>query len=1186
MPILNNKLAAFIRLFLPALLLILLGSWFVTKSHNEQMLDKIRNQELLNVGLRSSVLLRHFQEITGDLRFLSQHYALQQIVSVPDAQEIYPLEANLASLLRTKDFYQKVRWIDAGGQEIIRVERQGAAVLSVAQDLLRNQRERAYFIEALKLPAGSVYISTFDPGFNAENGVATEQSVIRLAMPVADKNGVKRGIVIVNYLGETVLKHFVTDPRHNGSHIALLSSDGYWLYSPNPADTWGYLPNDRTRSLASRYPESWAKIKESGQQFIDANGLWTFESIYPLRHQPGDKPAPGASVGGSNYHWIVASHLTHEQLDQLLDHNDLAHIILPALLILIFGAVTFLLQRGREEKRDSDLRFRAIFDYAKLGVGTLGPDKRWLSVNPALARMLGYSTEELVHKSWDELAHADDLAAANKEFAAALRGKANGYSMEMRYLTKDQTVIYVIVSARAIHKNDGAIDFFVVVVEDVSNWILAEQEWAASVNTLQRFIDHLPGTAYVKDAESRVLLASKGFEQMLGMKTREIIGRCSEDLFPGEFGKKMRADDARILKSGHSEVIEESINGRIFESTKFPIFRPDGPVELGGITIDITNRRRAEAKLSEQIRRSAVLLELPQKAELLTEKEFMQFALDRAEELTSSVIGFMHFINEDGLSIELVAWSASTLEKYCTASYDNHYPVSEAGIWADAARDMRPVVINDYASAPNKHGLPDGHSTLIRLLSIPVLDGGRVRMITGVGNKTLDYSDYDVETVQLISNETWRIVCRQRIEKALRLATQVVNASPVVCFRWLAKDGWPVIFVSDNVQQWGYQASDLEAGNPNYSELVHPDDLLRVSNEVARHIASGVTAYEQEYRLLTKENQVIWVVDRTSLHRDENGEPDYFDGVLTDITERKIQQLRLGATLSEQKVLNKRLEEAHNQLLQSEKMASIGQLAAGVAHELNNPIGFVHSNLGTLNSYLQDLMSIIDSFEKAANDIPDVLSPQIASTLRLMEERDFAFVKEDIFNLLAESKEGLGRVRKIVQDLKSFSRVGEQQWQEADLHQGLDSTLNIVWNELKYKCKVIKEYGDLPAVHCLISQINQVFMNLLVNAGQAIEGLGTITIRTRLEGDDSVCIEISDTGKGIDPEHINRVFDPFFTTKPIGKGTGLGLSLSYSIIERHQGRIEVSSELGAGSTFRIVLPIHPKAENNTSEISS
>lgn len=282
----------------------------------------------------------------------------------------------------------------------------------------------------------------------------------------------------------------------------------------------------------------------------------------------------------------------------------------------------------------------------------------------------------------------------------------------------------------------------------------------------------------------------------------------------------------------------------------------------------------------------------------------------------------------------------------------------------------------------------------------------------------------------------------------------------------------------------------------------------------------------------------------------------------------------LAETLARQEKLLKRLEEANNQLLQSEKMASIGQLAAGIAHELNNPIGFVHSNLGTLAGYLHDIMAIIDAYDDEARKAH---GQRPAALQKLREDRDFDFVRDDIVKLLDESRDGLGRVRKIVQDLKTFSRVGEQEWLSADLHQGLDSTLNIVWNELKYKCQVVRDYGDIPPVYCLISQLNQVFMNLLVNAGHAIEQKGTITIRTRPLPDDQVCVEISDTGSGIPADRITRIFEPFFTTKPVGQGTGLGLSVSYNIIRRHHGNIEVDSTPGVGSTFRITLPVHPPA---------
>ena len=266
------------------------------------------------------------------------------------------------------------------------------------------------------------------------------------------------------------------------------------------------------------------------------------------------------------------------------------------------------------------------------------------------------------------------------------------------------------------------------------------------------------------------------------------------------------------------------------------------------------------------------------------------------------------------------------------------------------------------------------------------------------------------------------------------------------------------------------------------------------------------------------------------------------------------------------------LEQANAQLMQSEKLASIGQLAAGVAHEINNPIGYVHSNIGALENYIRDLFGLLDLYEAAE---PAISCPeQTAAIKALRQEVDVAFLKEDIPMLMHESREGITRVKKIVQDLKDFSHVDSTlEWQWANLHHGIDSTLNVVNNEIKYKADVVKEYGDLPDVECLPSQLNQVFMNLMVNAAHAMgERRGQITVRTGHQ-DDSVWLEFADNGSGIPEAILAKIFDPFFTTKPVGKGTGLGLSLSYGIIQKHNGSISVTSNPGEGTLFRIVLPI-------------
>jgi PAS domain S-box-containing protein len=267
-------------------------------------------------------------------------------------------------------------------------------------------------------------------------------------------------------------------------------------------------------------------------------------------------------------------------------------------------------------------------------------------------------------------------------------------------------------------------------------------------------------------------------------------------------------------------------------------------------------------------------------------------------------------------------------------------------------------------------------------------------------------------------------------------------------------------------------------------------------------------------------------------------------------------------------VLLKKLEAAQSQLLHSERMASIGQLAAGVAHEINNPVGFVNSNLGTLQRYVADISRLLAAYGGAESALPQEWVQQIA---RVKKEVDFEFLRDDITALLAESLDGLKRVTRIVLDLKNFSHVEEPESQWADLEAEIESTLRVVWNELKYKAEVVKEFAGLPQIKCHPFQLNQVFMNLLINASHAIEERGKITLRTGFD-DEQVWVVVQDTGKGIPPENMPKIFDPFFTTKPVGKGTGLGLSLSYGIVEKHHGHIEVTSEVGKGATFTVFLP--------------
>lgn len=268
------------------------------------------------------------------------------------------------------------------------------------------------------------------------------------------------------------------------------------------------------------------------------------------------------------------------------------------------------------------------------------------------------------------------------------------------------------------------------------------------------------------------------------------------------------------------------------------------------------------------------------------------------------------------------------------------------------------------------------------------------------------------------------------------------------------------------------------------------------------------------------------------------------------------------------------------ELQQSQKLASIGQLAAGVAHEINNPTGFVNSNLGSLKNYQKDIIHLLDLYctlkdiAKSTSSSSDAsqLDEQITKIENFEDNIDIEYIREDIIDLIDESKEGTERIKNIVEDLKHFAHPGQDKIQETDINKELASTLNVVNNELKYKAHVIKEFNPIPIIRANPQQLNQVFINILVNAAQSIEKMGDIRISTQAV-DEYVQIQISDTGCGISEENLSKIFDPFFTTKGVGKGTGLGMNIAYNIIQKHKGDIRVESRIGEGTTFIISLPV-------------
>ncbi|MCQ8105205.1 bacteriohemerythrin [Methylomonas sp. SURF-2] len=373
----------------------------------------------------------------------------------------------------------------------------------------------------------------------------------------------------------------------------------------------------------------------------------------------------------------------------------------------------------------------------------------------------------------------------------------------------------------------------------------------------------------------------------------------------------------------------------------------------------------------------------------------------------------------------------------------------------------------------------------------------------------------------------------------------------------------------------------------NWHSAIHPADIELVK-QAYQKASTEYCEQQIEYRLNRGERGTFWMLEKIVPRIRANGHIAGLMGFGMDISLQKqaesqleilvaqrTQQLwevnqHLEDEKNQQIALNQQLKEVQGHLVQSEKMASLGQLAAGVAHEINNPLGYIYSNLNTLKEYIQDLLNIVESGQRLADHLP-ADDPAVLEFKQLQKAADLDFMKGDIPELVEEAMEGATRAKKIVQDLRDFSRIDKQDKSPFDLEAGIDSTLNIVNNEIKYKAEVVKEYAGLKPFVCVGSQINQVILNLLVNAAQAIDEFGKIHIRTGME-EDRVWFEVEDSGKGIPEEIRGKIFDPFFTTKPVGKGTGLGLSLSYKIIQDHQGEVDLQSTVGKGTKFRVYLP--------------
>jgi PAS domain S-box-containing protein len=433
------------------------------------------------------------------------------------------------------------------------------------------------------------------------------------------------------------------------------------------------------------------------------------------------------------------------------------------------------------------------------------------------------------------------------------------------------------------------------------------------------------------------------------------------------------------------------------------------------------------------------------------------------------------------------------------------------------------------------------------------------------------------------------------LQESQQFIKKIADATPGILYLYDLEEQRNVYTNSSIGTLLGYTIDEVKAmGSAFLLHLIHPEDLGKVVEYHASFAAiKDGEILEIEYRMLAANGQWFWLQSRdTIFSRNAENQPKTIIGFAQDITTRKVAEEALRQSEMRERERAQQLEQAllelrstQTQLVQTEKMSSLGQLVAGIAHEINNPVNFIHANIAYLKQYSKQLLELVTLYEQ---EYPEP-KPKI---MALIDEIDLSFLTEDLIKIVGSMQVGTERIRQIVLSLRNFSRLDESDMKPVDIHAGIESTLLILQHRLKARdawpaIQVVKDFGNLPLVECYASQLNQVFMNIVVNGIDAIEeryhklsvaeaelAPGRISICTMMTNQKMVMVEISDNGTGIPEAVKNRIFNPFFTTKAVGKGTGLGMSISHSIVvEKHKGKIECISEIGRGTTFQIQIPI-------------
>jgi two-component system, NtrC family, sensor kinase len=672
------------------------------------------------------------------------------------------------------------------------------------------------------------------------------------------------------------------------------------------------------------------------------------------------------------------------------------------------------------------------------------------------------------------------------------------------------------------------------VLRDITDRKMREAELTRRNTLLRTVLDSVPDAIYAKDVHGRKLLSNPADVQsiLLCNSEEDVLGKDDFAFFPHDLAAAFTAIDQQVLFTGEPVINrEESIVDRAgvkrwLLSTKVPFRNAQGEIAgLVGIGRDITDRREAD----EALKLFRALIDHSSDSIIVVDPATGNF-ID-ANETALRVLGYSREELAPVMLLDLRATQSAYKSLYEELKIQGNTVLKRAQRRKDGSTFPSEVNI-----------------TLVHL-----------------------DRDYIVASIRDLSRRAAAEAALKQTEERFRLVLENIADHLAI----LDPSGI-CEFASPSHLQDGVPPETL-AGK-DYLAHIHPEDVARVQR-CLELVAEGHGHQFIEYRF--RRGDGFWRFKDASITIivDDMGVRILI--IARDITERNLQDEErrwLERELSERNVsLEKTIAEVRQMqegLIQSEKMASIGQLTAGIAHEINNPLAFVSSNINRFGEYFNDIRGVLRAWQPVKEELQKFppFEPLLGAILKAETDVDLDFITEDFALLMKHTADGTERIRSIVDRLRGFSHMGTGSCAEADINAAIDDTINLTWNELKYKATIVKEYTAIPPVMCNIGEIKQVLVNLLVNAAQALPEKGTITLRT-YQHENTVVIQVIDSGTGIPESLLKRIFDPFFTTKAVGKGTGLGLWISATIIRKHAGTLTVESEAGKGTTMTIALPL-------------